>query len=50
MLSESARMISVAEACFRVQAPNSKPRPWSFMVVIADADDCIEDMLLALRA
>jgi hypothetical protein len=25
-------------------------RPWSLMVVIADADDYIEDMLLALRA
>jgi hypothetical protein len=25
-------------------------RPWSLMVVMADADDYIEDMLLALRA
>jgi hypothetical protein len=25
-------------------------RPWSLMVVIADADDYIQDMLLALRA
>ena len=25
-------------------------RPWSLMLVIASADDCIEDMLVALRA
>jgi len=28
----------------------SQLRPWSLMVVIADADSYIEDMLAALRA
>ena len=35
MLSESARMSSAAEARFRVQAPNSKPR--AIKVIALDA-------------
>ena len=35
------------EALSRTLAPL---RPWSLMVVIADSDDYIEDMLIALRA
>jgi hypothetical protein len=38
MLSESARMSSAAEARFRVQAPNSKPRAIKVIAVDAPAE------------
>ena len=46
MLSESARMSSAAEAGFRVQAPNSRPR----VVKIVALDRTGEDVLDRLRS
>ena len=41
MLSESARMSSAAEARFRVQAPNSKPRAVKVVALDAPSEDVV---------
>jgi hypothetical protein len=41
MLSESARMSSAAEAAFRVQAPNSRPRTIRIVALDAASDDVV---------
>lgn len=45
MLSESARMSSAAEARFRVQAPNSKPRAIK-VIALDDASQDVVDRLM----
>jgi len=42
MLTESARMNSAAEACFRVQAPNSRPRAIKVIGLDASGDDVVK--------
>jgi len=44
MLSESARMSSAAEARFRVQAPNSKPRAIKVIALDAPAEHVVKDL------
>jgi hypothetical protein len=41
MLSESARMSSAAEAAFRVQAPNSRPRVIKIVALDAQSEDIV---------
>lgn len=44
MLSESARMSSAAEARFRVQAPNSKPRAIKVIALDAPAEHVVKKL------
>jgi hypothetical protein len=44
MLSESARMSSAAEARFRVQGSNSKPRSIRVIAMDAQSDDVVKDL------
>ena len=44
MLSESARMSSAAEARYRVQAPNSKPRAITVVALDAEGERVVRDI------
>jgi len=44
MLSESARMSSAAEARFRVQAPNSRPRAIKVIALDAPAEHVVKEL------
>ena len=46
MLSESARMSSAAEARFRVQAPNSRPRTLRIVALDANAEAHVRQLAL----
>lgn len=47
MLSESARMSSAAEAAFRIQAPNSKPRTIKIVALDAQSEDIVRRLAAA---
>ena len=47
MLSESARMSSAAEAAFRIQAPNSRPRTIKIIALDAQSEDVVRRLAAA---
>jgi hypothetical protein len=47
MLSESARMSSAAEAAFRIQAPNSKPRTIKIIALDTPSEDVVRRLAAA---